>query len=50
MADADRRALSPAADCFDFSRKPRPFVKIEAPHPPRFFMHQYGEYQAPDYE
>jgi phospholipase C len=50
MAAADRRALSPAADCFDFLRKPRQFVKIAAPHPPRFFMHQYEEYQAPDYE
>jgi phospholipase C len=50
MADADRRAASPAADCFDFLQKPRAFVKIAAPHPPRFFMHHYGEYQAPDYE
>ncbi|HZV77540.1 MAG TPA: alkaline phosphatase family protein [Candidatus Babeliales bacterium] len=50
MAAADRRANSPAVDCFDFSQKPRPFVKIKAPLPPKFFMHQYGEYQAPDYE
>ena len=50
MAAADRRAASPAADCFDFSRKPRPFVKIDAPHPPKFFMHRHAEYQAPDYE
>ena len=50
MAAADRRAASPAADCFDFSRKPRPFVKIDAPHPAKFFMHPHAEYQAPDYE
>ena len=50
LAKADARATSPAADCFDFSAKPRPFVRIRAPYPPRFFMHQYGEQQAPDYE
>ena len=33
------------------SRKgPRPFVKIAAPLPPKFFMHQADEYEAPDYE
>ena len=50
LAAADKRAASPAADCFDFSQKPRPFVKIEAPLPPKFFMQKDGEYQAPDYE
>jgi phospholipase C len=50
LAAADRRANSPALDCFDFAQKPRPFLKIAAPLPPRFFMHQYGEYEAPDYE
>jgi phospholipase C len=51
LADSDRRAASPAADCFDFLAKPRPFVKIKAPKPPKFFMHQYPEnYFAPDYE
>ena len=50
MAAADGRAVSPAGACFDFLGKPRPFVKIAAPYPPRFFIHQYGEYQAPDYE
>ena len=51
LAAADRRANSPAKDCFDFNRKPRPFVKIKAPKPPKFFMQQYPEnYQAPDYE
>jgi phospholipase C len=50
LATADARATSPAQDCFDFSKPPRAFVKIKAPHPPRFFMHQYSEYEAPDYE
>ncbi len=50
LAAADRRANSPALDCFDFERKPRRFVKIKAPLPPKFFMHQSDEYQAPDYE
>ena len=50
LAAADKRANSPALDCFDFSQKPRPFVKIKAPLPAKFFMHQYDEYQAPDYE
>jgi phospholipase C len=50
LADADKRAASPANDCFDFSQKPRPFVKIKAPLPPKFFIHQPDEYFAPDYE
>jgi phospholipase C len=50
LAAADKRATSPAVDCFDFSQNPRPFVKIAAPLPPKFFMQGSGEYQAPDYE
>jgi phospholipase C len=50
LAAADKRANSPAKDCFDFNQKPRPFVKIAAPLPAKFFMQQYGQYQAPDYE
>jgi phospholipase C len=50
LATADKRAHSPAEDCFDFNRNPRAFVKIDAPKPPRFFMRQSSEYQAPDYE
>jgi hypothetical protein len=50
LATADARATSPAQDCFDFSKPPRAFEKIKAPYPPRFFMHHYGEYEAPDYE
>ncbi len=51
LSAADRRAASPAADCFDFSQKPRKFVKIAAPYPPRFFMgSRSANYFAPDYE
>ena len=51
LAAADKRATSPAADCFDFNQKPRPFVKIKAPLPAKFFMNQSrSEYFAPDYE
>src|SRR3984957_10729525 len=38
---ADKRAVSPAAECFDFSQNPAKFVKIKAPKPPKFFMQQY---------
>jgi hypothetical protein len=48
---ADKRAASPAAECFDFSQNPAKFVKIEAPLKAKFFMQQYGsDYWAPDYE
>jgi phospholipase C len=52
LALGDKRATSPAGDCFDFSQSPRPFVPISAPHPPKFFMHNRGgmDYFAPDYE
>jgi phospholipase C len=51
LAPADKRANSPAKDCFDFSQTPRPFVKIKAPLPPGFFMHPLrDDYFAPDYE
>jgi phospholipase C len=51
LAAADERAASPAGDCFDFTQKPRPFVKIAAPYPANFFINRFGrEYFAPDYE
>jgi phospholipase C len=50
LAAADRRAASPAGDCFDFSQKPRPFVPIKAPKGPGFFLRQNNDYRAPDYE
>ena len=51
LTDADRRATSPADDCFDFTKPPRPFAKIAAPLPPRFFMRSHpSDYFAPDYD
>jgi phospholipase C len=52
LAPADKRAASPAADCFNFTQKPRKFVEIKAPLPPKFFMHNddAANYFAPDYE
>ena len=31
------------SDCFDFSQPPAKFVKIKAPLPPKFFMHQFPD-------
>ncbi|MGC9992905.1 MAG: alkaline phosphatase family protein [Candidatus Cybelea sp.] len=42
MAAADKRATSPAADCFDFNQQPRKFVPIKAPEGMDFFLHQVG--------
>ena len=52
LAAADKRANSPAADCFDFSQNPRPFVTIRAPYRAKFFMHHHlaNSYFAPDYQ
>ncbi|MGA9275214.1 MAG: alkaline phosphatase family protein [Candidatus Cybelea sp.] len=51
LAAADKRAASPAADCFDFSQKPAAFVPIKAPYPPKFFMRQFpDDYLIPDSE
>ncbi len=50
LAAADRRATSPAADCFDFARSPRAFVPVKAPKGPKFFLHQRSDDRIPDYE
>ncbi len=51
LAAADRRATSPAADCFDFSQPPRDFTRVRAPLPPKFFEHELNDdYFAPDYQ
>ena len=50
LAAADARAVSPAYDCFDFSRAPRAFVRIRAPKDARFFLQQRNDYRIPDYE
>jgi phospholipase C len=48
LAFADRRATSPAADCFDFSAQPRPFTPFAAKLPPSYFIHQRPTGRAPD--
>jgi phospholipase C len=50
LAAADKRAASPAADCFDFSQKPRRFVPIHAPKGPEFLLDRPPDYRAPDSE
>jgi phospholipase C len=48
LTAADKRATSPAADCFDFTQQPRVFIPIKAPKYPSFFLHQTNDYRAPD--
>jgi phospholipase C len=48
LAAADRRAKSPAGDCFDFSQAPRKFVPIKSPEGKQFFLHQADDYRVPD--
>jgi phospholipase C len=50
LAKSDSRSNSPAADCFNFTQKPRKFVPIQAPKQPSFFLHQVSDGRAPDYE
>ena len=50
LAAADRRAASPANDCFDFTQKPRRFVPIKAPKDEAFFITQPPDTRPPDYE
>ncbi len=51
LAAADKRATSPAGDCFDFNQKPRAFVPIKAPKGIEFFLKQQApDYRIPDYE
>jgi phospholipase C len=48
LANADRRAASPARDCLDFSQKPRRFVPIESPQDEAFFRNQSEDPRIPD--
>ncbi|MGB8908330.1 MAG: alkaline phosphatase family protein [Candidatus Cybelea sp.] len=50
LAAADRRATSPAADCFDFMERPRAFVRIRSPEGRNFFLRQGRDDRIPDYE
>jgi phospholipase C len=50
LAAADKRANSPAGDCFDFSQPPRAFVPIRAPLGWKYFLHHSPDRRMPDYE
>jgi phospholipase C len=50
LSAADKRATSPANDCFDFSQKPRKFVPIDAPYDAKFFLRQPNDNRIPDEE
>jgi phospholipase C len=48
LSEADARATSPAADCFDFNAKPRKFVPVKAPYDKAFFLRQRIDPRIPD--
>ena len=48
LAESDKRATSPALDCFDFSKPPRKFVPIKSKYNESFFLHQPPDYRPPD--
>jgi phospholipase C len=50
LSAADKRAVSPAKDCFDFSQQPRKFIPIKAPLDASYFMHQPPDLRPPDDE
>jgi phospholipase C len=50
LSVSDSRATSPAADCFDFSQKPRKFVPISAPQDAEYFRSEPLDDRIPDTE
>jgi phospholipase C len=48
LSAADARATSPAADCLDFSQRPRPYAPIKAPKDKTFFLSQPNDNRIPD--
>jgi hypothetical protein len=48
LSASDKRAKSPQADCFDFNRPPRKFVKIKAAYDADYFIKQPLDTQPPD--
>ncbi|MBV8530846.1 MAG: hypothetical protein JO104_05975, partial [Candidatus Eremiobacteraeota bacterium] len=48
LAATDRRAASPAKDCFDFSKPPRAFKVIPTVLGKEYFMHQPLDLRPPD--
>jgi phospholipase C len=50
LSASDRRANSPEADCFDFSRAPRPFQVVPSTYNETYFIHQPLDLRPPDTE
>jgi phospholipase C len=48
LAASDKRATSPAADCFNFSQSPRKFVPIQSKYNMSHFLHEAPDYRPPD--
>jgi phospholipase C len=48
LSASDKRAVSPAQDCFDFNQKPRTFVPIKSKYDLNFFFHQPLDLRPPD--
>ncbi|HEX3670385.1 MAG TPA: alkaline phosphatase family protein [Candidatus Cybelea sp.] len=48
LAASDTRANSPELDAFDFSKPPRRFTPIPAPHGEAYFRHQPPDLRPPD--
>jgi phospholipase C len=48
LSASDKRAKSPQADCFDFNRPPRKFVKIKAAYDADYFIKQPLDTRPPD--
>jgi phospholipase C len=50
LAASDRRAISPASDCFNFAKPPRKFVAIPSKLNQSYFMRQPLDQRIPDAE
>ena len=50
LAASDTRAISPAADCFDFKQTPREFQEIPSAYSAQYFLHQKPNHHVPDKE
>jgi phospholipase C len=48
LSASDKRATSPEADCFDFTKPARKFEPIETVHGKDYFMHQPLDLRPPD--
>ena len=50
LAASDKRAISPASDCFNFSKPPRKFVAIPSKLNQSYFLHEPLDMRIPDAE